>query len=146
MSDTVRVHTPVDISMNPWLKHDPELANRFSCDICGKTFASEFDFKYHRRLNHEKTFECPLCPEKFKRRQNVEAHLSKFLFHFLVIWTHAFSHARFLSVENTTDLPYVSGFELLQSIMVSFSSFIPENDVKYFNRSNHLMSILVKND
>ena len=80
MTHTKRVHGPVENPLNPWLKHDPELANRFSCDICGKTFASEFDFKYHRRLNHEKTFECPLCPEKFKRRQNVEAHLSKFYF------------------------------------------------------------------
>jgi DNA-directed RNA polymerase subunit RPC12/RpoP len=57
------------------LKHDPELANRFSCDVCGKTFSTEINFKHHRKLNHEKTIECPLCPEKFKRKQNVEAHL-----------------------------------------------------------------------
>lgn len=39
------------------------------------------DFKNHRRLSHEKTIQCPLCPEKFKRTINVEAHLSKFQAH-----------------------------------------------------------------
>ena len=63
---------------NPWFKHDPELANRFPCDVCGKTFSTEMNFKNHRRLTHEKTIQCPLCPEKFKRTINLESHLSKF--------------------------------------------------------------------
>ena len=63
---------------NPWFKHDPELANRFPCDVCGKTFSTEMNFKNHRRLTHEKTIQCPICPEKFKRTINLESHLSKF--------------------------------------------------------------------
>ena len=60
------------------LNHNPESANKFPCDVCGKTFATEARFKNHKKESHEKTYECPLCPEKFKRSINVDSHLGKF--------------------------------------------------------------------
>ena len=57
------------------LKHDPETANRFPCEFCGKTFHTEVKAINHKRQVHVKTLECPLCPEKFHRKMNVEAHL-----------------------------------------------------------------------
>ena len=78
--------------VDPWWKHDPELANRFPCDVCGKTFSTEMNFKNHRRLTHEKTIQCPLCPEKFKRNINLESHLSKFLVDLRGVWIWMVGH------------------------------------------------------
>ena len=59
------------------LKHNPETAHRFPCEFCGKTFHTEVKAINHKRQVHVKTLECPLCPEKFHRKMNVEAHLGK---------------------------------------------------------------------
>ena len=62
---------------NHMLKHNPETANRFPCEFCGKTFHTELKANQHKNAVHIKTLQCPLCPEKFYRKKNVDAHLGK---------------------------------------------------------------------
>lgn len=45
------------------------------CHICSKVFPTEFRLRIHLKIHQEKSFECDLCPLKFKTRQEVRIHI-----------------------------------------------------------------------
>ena len=49
----------------------------FECDICGKVFDEEQNFKSHIESVHEgkKPYECDICGKVFNGKQNFKSHL-----------------------------------------------------------------------
>ena len=50
--------------------------NRPKCEICGNTFADPGKLSRHKKEIHtDKTFECPICGIKVKRKETIKTHI-----------------------------------------------------------------------
>ncbi|XP_046391108.1 zinc finger protein 236-like isoform X2 [Ischnura elegans] len=49
---------------------------KHKCDVCGKTFAKNFDFQQHMRSHTgERPFQCVVCGRAFSQKSNVKKHM-----------------------------------------------------------------------
>ncbi|XP_071446650.1 zinc finger protein 341-like [Hetaerina americana] len=54
----------------------PANKKKHKCDVCGKTFAKNFDFQQHMRSHTgERPFQCVVCGRAFSQKSNVKKHM-----------------------------------------------------------------------
>ncbi|RXG58129.1 Trypsin-1 [Armadillidium vulgare] len=55
----------------------PDTQKQFSCDKCGRSYASTGNLKRHKKYECgvEPQFSCPVCQKKFQHRHSVKIHV-----------------------------------------------------------------------
>ncbi|XP_035758278.1 GDNF-inducible zinc finger protein 1 isoform X1 [Egretta garzetta] len=61
------------------LKHDINLAVKYSCDVCEQLFSTHQNLRQHRLTVHsdERGFSCVFCDKRFKRQKDIKEHIRR---------------------------------------------------------------------
>ena len=58
-------------------KHPKHGEKTYFCDICKKGFVFKASIEVHKRLRHQKQYECKCCNLQFPMKKNLKNHMGK---------------------------------------------------------------------